>query len=41
MVHMLFFMFYAVFKNLISSISADNMPVHALDIFIKKAHYPI
>ena len=29
------FMFFAVFKNLISSFSEDNMPEHALDIFIE------
>ena len=27
------FMFFAVFKNLKSSFSKDNMPEHALDIF--------
>ena len=31
------FMFFAVFKNLRSSFSEDNMPVHALDIFIENA----
>ena len=31
------FMFFAVFKNLKSSFSEDNMPVHALDIFIENA----
>ena len=30
-------MFFAVFKNLKSSFSEDNMPRHALDIFIKNA----
>ena len=34
--HMLF-MFFAVFKSLKSSFSADNMPVHALDVFIENA----
>ena len=29
------FMFFAVFKNLKSSFSEDNMPEHALDIFIE------
>ena len=32
--HMLF-VFFAVFTNLKSSVSEDNMPVHALDVFIK------
>ena len=31
------FMFSAVCKILKSSFSEDNMPVHALDIFIKNA----
>ena len=31
------FKFFAVFKNLKSSFSADNMPGHALDIFIENA----
>ena len=31
------FMFLAVFKNLKSSFSEDNMPGHALDIFIENA----
>ena len=31
------FMFFAVFKNLKSSFSEDNMPGHALDIFIENA----
>ena len=31
------FMFFAVFKNLKSSLSEDNMPEHALDIFIENA----
>ena len=31
------FMFIAVFKNLKSSFSEDNMPKHALDIFIENA----
>ena len=30
-------MFFAVFKNLKSSFSEDNMPGHALDIFIENA----
>ena len=34
--HMLF-MLFAVFKNLKSSSPEDNMPVHALDIFIENA----
>ena len=29
--------FFAVFKNLKSSCSEDNMPVHALDVFIENA----
>ena len=39
MVHMMHvrFMFFAVFKNLKSSFSEDNMPGHALDIFIENA----
>ena len=39
MVHMIHvhFMFFAVFKNLKSSFSEDNIPGHALDIFIKNA----
>ena len=32
MMHMLF-MFLAVFKNLKSSFSEDDTPVHALDVF--------
>ena len=37
MVHVMdmLFMFFAVFKNLKSSFSEDNMPVHALDVFIE------
>ena len=37
MVHMMneHFMFFTVFKNLKSSFSAENMPGHALDIFIE------
>ena len=37
MVHVLhmLFMFFAVFKNLKSSFSEDNMPVNALDVFIE------
>ena len=31
------FMFFAVFKKLKSSFSEDNMPGHALEIFIEKA----
>ena len=31
------FMFFAFFKNLKSSFSEDNMPEHALDIFIENA----
>ena len=31
------FMFFAVFRNLESSFSEDNMPVHALDVFIENA----
>ena len=39
MVHVMHghFMFFAVFKNLKSSFSEDNMPKHALDIFIENA----
>ena len=39
MVHVMhvYFMFFAVFKNLVSSFSEDNMPEHALDIFIENA----
>ena len=39
MVHVmhLLFMFFAVFKNLKSAFSEDNMPLHALDIFIENA----
>ena len=39
MVHVMHvhFMFLAVFKNLKSSFSEDNMPGHALDIYIEKA----
>ena len=32
------FMFFAVFKNLTSSFSEDNMPGHALDTFIKNSN---
>ena len=35
--HMLLFMFLQVFKNLKSSFSEDNMPVHVLDVFIENA----
>ena len=31
------FMFFEVFRNLKSSFSEDNMPGHALNIFIKNA----
>ena len=31
------FMFFAVLKNLKSSFSEDNVPEHALDIFIENA----
>ena len=31
------FMFFAVFKNLKSTFSEDNVPEHALDIFIENA----
>ena len=39
MVHVMHvqFMFFAVFKNLKSSILEDNMSGHALDIFIENA----
>ena len=39
MVHVMHrhFMFFEVFKNLKSSFSKDNMPGHALDIFIENA----
>ena len=39
MVHVMHvhFMLFAVFKNLKSSFSEDNMPVHALEIFTKNA----
>ena len=39
MVHVMHvhFMFLAVFKNLKSSFSEDNMPGHSLDIFIENA----
>ena len=36
MMHMLF-MFFTVFKHLQSSFLDDNMPVHALDVFIENA----
>ena len=35
--HMLF-MFFAVFKNLKSLFSEDNIPVNALDVFIENAN---
>ena len=48
MVHVMHvhFLFFAVFKNLKSSFSEDNMPEHNLDIFHWKRHqndlgYPI
>ena len=31
------FMFFAVFKNLKSSFSEDNMPIHALEVFNENA----
>ena len=39
MVHVMHvhFVFFAVFKNLKSSFSEDNVPEHALDIFIENA----
>ena len=39
MVHVMYvhFMFFAVFKNLKSSFSEDNMPEHAQDMFIENA----
>ena len=39
MVHVMHvhFMFFAVFKNLKSSFSEDNMPEHSLDIVIENA----
>ena len=39
MVHVMHvhFMFFAVLKNLKSSFSEDNIPGHALDIFIENA----
>ena len=39
MVHVMhvFFLFCIVFKNLKSSFSEDNMPEHALDIYIEIA----
>ena len=39
MVHMMHmhFMFFTAFKNLKSSFSEDNMPGHALDIFVENA----
>ena len=33
------FMIFAVYKNLKSSFSEENMLVHALDVFIKKRHH--
>ena len=32
-------MFFAFFKNLKTSISEDNMPVHVLDVFIEIHRY--
>ena len=39
MVHVIHvhFMFFAVVRNLKSSFTEDNMPGHALDIFIENA----
>ena len=39
MVHVMqvHFMFFAVFKNLKSSFSEDNMPGHSLDFFIENS----
>ena len=39
MVHVMYmlFMFFAVFKNLKSSFSEDNIPGHALDISVENA----
>ena len=39
MVHVMhvLFMFVSVFKNMKSLFSEDNMPVHALDVFIENA----
>ena len=39
MVHVMhmYSMFFTVFKNLNFSFSGDNMPEHALDIFIENA----
>ena len=39
MVHVMHapFMFFVVFKHLKSSFSEDNIPEHALDIFIENA----
>ena len=39
MVHVMhvLFQFFVVFKNLKSSVAEDNMPVHALDVFIENA----
>ena len=40
MVHVMhvLFMFFAVFKNLKPSFSENNMPFHALDVFIENAN---
>ena len=35
--HMLLMFFFAVLNNLKSSFSEDNMPVHALHVFIENA----
>ena len=39
MVHMIHVLFvgFAVFENLKASFSYDNMPVHAIDVFIENA----
>ena len=39
MVHVMHvhFMFFAVFKNLKSSFSEDNMPGHSQDVFVENA----
>ena len=39
MVHVMhvLFLFFVVFKNLKLSFSENNMPVHALDVFIENA----
>ena len=35
--HVIFFLFFAAIKNLKSSFSEDNMPVHGFDVFIGNA----